>query len=360
MIKVGDTVRFLNAVGGGKVTRIDGKVAYVEEDDGFETPVQLRECVVVAAANNARLAAESLTEEDMSTKEPVKYDKSVPAQPQAALPVIETAEGDTVNAVLAFEPQESHAISSTGFDMYFVNDSNYRMYVTVASRSNDSRDWSLRFDGLIDPNIQEFVGELSQGELNSFDRVMVQLITFKRGKDYAAQNPVCVELRIDTTKFFRLHCFRPHKYFDLPVIAYDIVKAGTPAMQFMPDAAELKRGIKEKARDIRSDTRPHPSRSSKPSNEPVVVDLHASELLDSTEGLSNSDILNVQLEHFRRTMDSMRNRPGRKVVFIHGKGEGVLRQAILKELNHRYKGCDVQDASFAEYGFGATQITIKK
>ena len=32
-MKVGDIVRYLNAVGGGKVTRIDGNIAYVEEED---------------------------------------------------------------------------------------------------------------------------------------------------------------------------------------------------------------------------------------------------------------------------------------------------------------------------------------
>ena len=46
-MKVGDIVRYLNAVGGGKVTKIDDKIAYVEEPDGFETPVLIRECVVV-------------------------------------------------------------------------------------------------------------------------------------------------------------------------------------------------------------------------------------------------------------------------------------------------------------------------
>jgi len=45
-------------------------------------------------------------------------------------------------------------------------------------------------------------------------------------------------------------------------------------------------------------------------------------------------------------------------VFIHGKGEGVLRNALLKELRTKYKGCRSQDASFREYGFGATMVTI--
>ena len=46
-------------------------------------------------------------------------------------------------------------------------------------------------------------------------------------------------------------------------------------------------------------------------------------------------------------------------VFIHGKGEGVLRTALEKELKTTYKNqCRFQDASFREYGFGATMITF--
>ncbi len=70
-------------------------------------------------------------------------------------------------------------------------------------------------------------------------------------------------------------------------------------------------------------------------------------------------MLNLQVDEFRRVMDANLKNHGQKLVFIHGKGEGVLRQAIMKELNHRYKGHDVQDASFREYGFGATQVTIR-
>ena len=50
MAKIGDTVRFLNSTGGGKITRIQDKVAYVEDEDGFETPILLKEVVVVMPA----------------------------------------------------------------------------------------------------------------------------------------------------------------------------------------------------------------------------------------------------------------------------------------------------------------------
>ena len=50
MVKVNDIVRFLNDVGGGKVTRIEGKMVYVEDEDGFERPALAREVVVVDTA----------------------------------------------------------------------------------------------------------------------------------------------------------------------------------------------------------------------------------------------------------------------------------------------------------------------
>ena len=74
---------------------------------------------------------------------------------------------------------------------------------------------------------------------------------------------------------------------------------------------------------------------------------------------SNIEIMIINIDAFRKAMDENLRNKGTRIVFIHGKGEGVLRQAIMKELNYRYKGHDVQDASFREYGYGATQVTIR-
>ena len=58
-------------------------------------------------------------------------------------------------------------------------------------------------------------------------------------------------------------------------------------------------------------------------------------------------------------IDRFKGKKGKKIIFIHGKGEGVLRNAIVNELHYRYKRYSYQDASFQEYGYGATQVTIK-
>lgn len=96
----------------------------------------------------------------------------------------------------------------------------------------------------------------------------------------------------------------------------------------------------------------------KPINEIIEVDLHAHEILDTTAGMSPADIKEYQMKVFRDTMNEHLKEKGRRIVFIHGKGEGVLRKAIETELKYSYKSCTYQDASFQQYGFGATMVII--
>ena len=91
----------------------------------------------------------------------------------------------------------------------------------------------------------------------------------------------------------------------------------------------------------------------------IEVDLHIHELIDNSTGLSNAEMLQLQTDKFHAVLAENKNRKGQKIVFIHGKGEGVLRSEIEKQLKNRYKTYSYQDASFREYGFGATMVIIK-
>lgn len=363
MAKVGDKVRFLNAVGGGTIVRIENNIAYVD-DDGFETPVLLKECVVVDGDGfygKTPKAAPSKEIKPAQNQQPAKKpsfstnDESL--QPTASSePIVETADGDKLNIVLAYEAIDLKRLSTTAYEAYLVNDSNYFLYFTYMTRSENGDGWITRYAGIVEPNIQVFLCEIDRDMLNQMDRVAIQYIAFKRDKEFALKNPFLLEYRLDTTKFFKLHCFRQNPYFDNPVIAIDIVKNDAPQRPLSIESYKLEAGMTQsKAVD-----RPHRPVSKKSQQPQVIeVDLHIDELLDSTAGLSNSDMLGVQLKEFRKVMDENLAHKGQKIVFIHGKGEGVLRKAIIDELRHRYKRCEVQDASFREYGFGATQVTIR-
>lgn len=91
----------------------------------------------------------------------------------------------------------------------------------------------------------------------------------------------------------------------------------------------------------------------------IEIDLHAEELLETTSGMDAAAIKEYQLDIFRRTMKENQNNKGQRIVFIHGNGDGVLRRAILSELQRSYRNCQWQDASFQQYGFGATMVTIR-
>jgi DNA-nicking Smr family endonuclease len=94
-------------------------------------------------------------------------------------------------------------------------------------------------------------------------------------------------------------------------------------------------------------------------NDEMVVDLHIEDLVDSHVGLSNSQILNIQLSHFNRELNVAIRSKIKKLIVIHGVGEGVLKSAIRKELMEHYYQYEFHDASYRDYGYGATEINLR-
>ena len=322
----------------------------------------LRECVVVATGDTfykSELRAQKERDARKTTDQPAPPVQSLAPAPKPELPPLqETPEGEKINLVLGFEPIDIKHLSESSFDAFIVNDSNYELFLTISTRSSDSDLWTLRYAGIIEAAIQEFVFELQQADLPALDRISVSAIPFKRSSPFALKEAFAFEQRIDSTKFARLHCFVQSPYFDTKVLPIDIIRDDRVVKPLKINPQQIQEAIADKKQA--EQPRKRISKSSKTPAHVVEVDLHASALLDNLNGLSKADILNYQIDTFRRVMDENLSHPGRKIVFIHGKGEGVLRQALMKELSHRYKGHDVADASFREYGFGATQVTIRQ
>ena len=374
-MKIGDKVRFLSEVGGGVVTGFQEKdIVLVEDADGFDIPMPVRECVVIetddynvptpaARAAKKRLENQSAARTDAATAEassstlgsgwkaehPVKPQVSVYRQP-------EMKGGDVLNVYLAFVPEDIKAVSTTPFEAYLVNDSNYYMYYMYLSAEGKS--WTTRSHGLLEPNTKFLLEEFEKSELNDREHVAVQLVAFKDNRAFAMKPAVNVEIRIDTVKFYKLHTFRQTDFFETPALMYDVVKNDLPAKQVYVSAEDLQDALmKKKTVEHPSAPRTIVKRGGK--NEIIEVDLHIGELLDDTHGMSNREMLNYQLDKFREVMEQYKNKREQRIVFIHGKGDGVLRKALLDEMKRKYSACKTQDASFQEYGFGATMVTIK-
>ena len=74
--------------------------------------------------------------------------------------------------------------------------------------------------------------------------------------------------------------------------------------------------------------------------------------------MSNADILMKQMRELRTFYQRALSRRIRKLVIIHGVGEGVLREEVRSFLE-RQEGLDFYDADFREYGKGATIVEIR-
>lgn len=358
-MKVGDFVRFLNEVGGGRVAGFPSKnVVLVEDEDGFQVPVALNDVIVVDDNRDERQNVTNERSDDEKRKAQKGGTAAVLHKDIVGHNVAdyERSGGEALSAYVAFVPLDTLQLSSTRFEVYFINDCNYEMSFTVTTAEGNG--WKLRAAGVAEPNTKMFIGELGREELNEWGRVGVQLSAYKRKKTFLFKPTVDVQLRVDTVKFYKLHTFAVNDFFEQNALVYTIVESDKVARPLVVDAKLLKRGMAQKRILDTKPARKDSERASSSKDSPVVVDLHASELLETTAGLSSADILNYQMETFRKTLFQYAKKKGTRIVFIHGKGEGVLRHAIVNEMRYRYKQYTYQDASFQEYGYGATEVRI--
>ena len=226
-MKIGDKVRFLSEIGGGRVAGFQGKnIVLVEDEDGFQTPMLINEVVVVgdedydtkhvieAKANSVK-AALNAEREEVET-EPADKPITFKAKPE------ERKGGDKLSAYLAFVPMDVKELSQTRFETYLVNDSNYYMrYVYMIA---EGAAWTVRGEGEIEPNTKEFIEEFGREDLNALEHSCIQLIAYKRDKHFLLKPTVNAQVRIDPVKFYKLHAFRENMFFEQPALIYTIIE----------------------------------------------------------------------------------------------------------------------------------------
>ncbi len=353
-LEIGDKVRFLNSIGGGIVKGFQNKqIVIIEDEHSFEVPILISECVVIEPSDSKKLnqSVNDITENTTATPTEKRSEATI----EETNNISETIEGEKITTCLAFLPVDIKNISQTSYECYFINDSNYYLFFNYMCRENNS--WVSRYNGIIEPNMQIFIEEFDKSILNEIEQVCIQFVAFKHNKHYRFKKPVSVEFRIDTVKFYKLHTFTENDYFDDNALIYYITRDDIPERELLISQSDIQQSINEKTSvDKRPRIKPI---TKKDKNQVIEIDLHINQLLDTTSGMSNAEILDFQISKFNEVMQENIKRKGQKIVFIHGKGDGILKNALQKEVRNKYKNFYMQDASFQEYGYGATMITIK-
>ena len=224
MMKIGDKVRFVSEVGGGRVAGFQGKnIVLVEDADGFQIPMQVADVVVV---EDEDYSTRHLVEKKLkATPAPVNEEKEEePADKPITFksPVEERKGGNLLSAYLAFVPIDIKVLSSSRFESYLVNDSNYYLRYVLMSVENNA--YRLRATGEVEPNTKLFIEEFGREDLNGMERLHVQLLAYKRGKPFLLKPAVDVQLRIDGVKFYKLHAFEENDFFEQDALIYPIIE----------------------------------------------------------------------------------------------------------------------------------------
>jgi hypothetical protein len=348
-MNIGEKVKFLNDVGGGTITKFLNKdTAIVLADDGFEMPVAVNELLVVSDEKKQKSNFAQNKENPTTVAKPVIIEEVEDEEPFYT-------ESSDVNIFLALVPKNDKNPTDSDSEMYLVNDSNYYLTYNYSTRKGEKFNSVI---GKIEPNTKEKIQMFPKNSVKEDFEIVLQIL-FYDNRPHTMHAPVNESVIVRAVKLYKESSYKENDFFDQRAILFPIVEENP-----MKDA--LKKLTEKDLDKVVLEKEVLNERLNKPKQfrkriEPQIreVDLHIDELLDDRSGLENSEMLQVQMDKFRSEMkDAIQNKVA-KIVFIHGVGNGVLKQELRKELQSEYKKFTFQDASFKEYGYGATMVIFR-
>jgi DNA-nicking Smr family endonuclease len=113
------------------------------------------------------------------------------------------------------------------------------------------------------------------------------------------------------------------------------------------------RALNQELNEISTQVKPHSAK-----RPPASLDLHIEHLVKDSKGMSNSEMLRIQLEVFDQNLDKAIASGMHEITFIHGIGNGVLRKEIHKRLSQMQNIKYFQDTQKDNWGYGATLVRI--
>lgn len=332
-VRIGDKVRFLNEVGGGIVSGFKGKdVILVEDEDGFEIPVLITECVVIESSDG-----------------PGMTKSATPTINKASdAPLTQFTNKNELEAYIAIAPEFQDTPLQGKMELYIINDSNYFIYYLCDENNDNGQSIA---DGLLHPHTHQPLGTFTAQELGELGKINVRLMPFMRGKAYKHKANVEKSITFNAVKLSKSKSYVETTLLNAKAILMPIHKA------------KIEEAVKDLKEDSLFSAGKHQAdksklKSPKKTSDLIEVDLHIEALLDDFSGMSKNEMLELQLSKFNEVIKENKNKKGQRVVFIHGVGNGRLKTDIRNSLQRKHK-LDFQDASFREYGYGATMVIIR-
>ncbi|MDB5286086.1 MAG: mismatch repair protein MutS [Mucilaginibacter sp.] len=311
--KLGDFVRFVDEKLEGYVTRIiDEQMIGVTVEDDFEIPVLASKVTYVHGHGAA------------------SHDEDYVAPTN--LPAGEFKSKGVHIAVV------TDAKANALVHLYLVNDTSYQLLTAVTTEQQKTL--KGEFAGIIEPQSSAKIYSAKLSDLQLWPKFIFQVLFFTR-----QNQPSVAPLNI--TEQFKAKDFSGAKKL-VPILKQQAWLIQLDEPELIIDAQKLKESFFKPAQEKQE--------VQKPVSE---LDLHIEKLRDDYQFLSNSEILNIQTDNFKKALDAAIVHQMPDITFIHGAGNGILKHELHKLLSKHPKVQTFMDARKEKFGYGATKVILK-
>ena len=343
--ETGDKVSFINEKQDGVITKQLSNGNYmVEIEDGFALETTASELVKIVG-----------TQKKITT----------PAKPDATLQFIEVPivelrtvlSGLTEAVSLVLIPADANQVLTGSVKYYLVNQSKYDVLYSFSNKMHRKLNGVSSGKLLTDSEI--VIGELTRNKLMDSECLHIQLL-FHQNNEFYPMSTLTKEIAIAYPDLNEVN-----KTIKGALAFSKLTTLISFAERVEEDLSELvkKFNADQPQEEKRNQAQTHYKSKEKfefynlsPGN--VEVDLHIEELVEDAAGMNNTEMLQVQLRHFQQSLDQALLKKANRITFIHGVGNGRLKNAIRDEISH-IAHLSYRDAPYEKYGAGATEVRLK-
>lgn len=223
------------------------------------------------------------------------------------------------------------------FKAYLVNQNNepYQFEYHVLYRGHDS--FMVRNE--IRPSSDFYLHNIPQEDFNDIVKFQVRfsLLTPEKNREDVVEKTIRIKARTLFQKIEEMH------QLNVPSFSFELFfryPEKKPAPYFpLPEKNTLA-----------------PPPSARAELPPTVIDLHIEQLTPSFRGMSNYEIMMIQLAHFEKYLQLAVAHMQPKLTVIHGVGTGRLRNEIHELLRTKKEVKSFVNQYHPNFGFGATEI----
>lgn len=335
---INDAVSFINEKQDGIVKAIKaGGICVVEIEDGFEIDALETELVLIRKEKTIPEVEKPLKEKEEKQFIPA-FTKNIPAL------------ADGIWLVIC--PSTEGMVLTGPADYYIVNNSDYDILFAASFKSGRKLKGIMASKILTETEL--YITTIKREEAIDLEGWNIQMI-FHRENEFEPHSTVTKELPVlfpdlssSNSKLNAPYAFCKYDYLGGRASGSGENDELFADFSIKDLQSALGSNIGSGLRKEKSQAKMFPG--------PLEVDLHIEELTERFTGLSNAEIITIQLNYFRKKLDEALYKKAYKIIFIHGVGNGVLKSAIREELTSH--NLHFTDGAYERYGGGATEVIL--